>query len=145
MVKDNRVEFAMYVINHFNLPININEVKWEDLNEMFEKDNNSYFQTLKLRKKPSLKHINWVVSNYFGFNPSIVREGKSRKNDIVRVRQICHYIAVRIFDYDPDEVGPFFNKHRTLIFHSIKTIKTQLDVEIKLHKIIKELVDKLKG
>lgn len=142
MIRDNRIEFAKFMLNYVEAPVNPDDVDWEEMNRLFEINNIEYLETLRVRNKPELMHINWIVSNYYGLNALVVRHGKSRKRDVTEPRQVAHYIAVKIFKYTYREVAEFYSRtHATIIF-SVKTVQNQMDTDKSFKSDIHTLIEK---
>ncbi len=85
------------------------------------------------------------VSDHFSIRQEDVY-GKSRKADIVLVRQLSMYLAQRHTKLTNSKIGILIgNRNHATVIHSIKTIKDRLKADKELQKHIDELEDKLQN
>lgn len=51
-----------------------------------------------------------------------------RKNEFVRVRDICYHIITKRTDLKPGTIGKLFNRDRTTVLHGLQFIQAQLSL-----------------
>ncbi len=79
-------------------------------------------------KQFTVKKILETVCNYFNLNESLVHT-KSRKQEIVQMRQIAMYLSKKYTDSSLAHIGKVIgNKDHATVLHSINTVKDQLDI-----------------
>ena len=73
-----------------------------------------------------------IICNYFGFEPEILNS-KTRKREIVQLRQICHYFANKYLDknkYPSGRIGKEIgNKDHSTVLYSIKVVNNLIDID----------------
>lgn len=70
-----------------------------------------------------------IICYYFGFEPEILNS-KTRKREIVQLRQICHYFANEYLKYPSGRIGKEIgNKDHATVLYSIKTINNLIETD----------------
>ncbi len=73
-----------------------------------------------------------IICYYFGFKPEILNS-KTRKREIVQLRQICHYFANEYLDknkYPSGKIGKEIgNKDHATVLYSIKIINNLIETD----------------
>lgn len=137
---DNRIPFAKFVIDHLELHENSEEIDWK---LMIKKYESLYSPTEEdFKNKPGLMYINWTVSNHYGYNAQIVRNGEGRDREITKPRQIAHYVAREVYGYTFQQIGDFYGKDHATIIYSVKTVKDEMDTNKRFKEEITTLLDR---
>ncbi len=99
-----------------------------------------------LPKKLTFKIIEAEVCDFLGID-SI--QGETRKREVVKARQFCHYFAVIFFneptkhkksEFTLKKIGEYFGgKDHATVSHSVKTVKNEIFSNSEYKKEIEEL------
>jgi len=83
----------------------------------------------KEEKPITIDSIIQKVCDYYNIEPDSIHT-KSRKHDVVQVRQISMYFAKKYLDYSTSKIGAFIGKrdHATVL-HACNMVKDQLEVD----------------
>ncbi len=101
--------------------------------------------TVKVEKTITVDNIVEEVSNHFCVRQEDIY-GKSRKADIVLVRQLSMYLAQQHTKLTNSKIGILIgNRNHATVIHSVKTIKNRLKVDKELQHHLNELEDKLRN
>lgn len=101
--------------------------------------------TVKMEKTITVDNIVEEVSNHFSVRQEDIY-GKSRKADIVLVRQLSMYLAQQHTKLTNSKIGILIgNRNHATVIHSVKTIKNRLKVDKELQHHLDELEDKLQN
>lgn len=95
------------------------------------------------RKKITLDMIIESTCEYFDIKQDEIY-GKSRKSNVVLVRQMSMYLAQKHTKMTASKIGVLIgNRNHATVIHSVKTIDERLKVDNKLRKSFEELEKKL--
>jgi len=141
--------YGEFLLRFLNVAINVNEINWREVEEAYEKYQQDKLLEAKEKPidlfRPGLVYINWVISNYFNADPWLVREGKSRKRELTKPRQIGHYIAVTLYKFTLQQTGTFYNKDHATVLHSRRTVQNEIDTNKEYRIEVLNIIDKLKN
>jgi chromosomal replication initiator protein len=74
-----------------------------------------------------------VVSEVTGINYNIILS-KNKQDDIVKARQICHYMAYLFITKNKSQIGMYIgDKDHATVIHSINIIQNIIDVQYPLN------------
>lgn len=144
-MKEDQIEFGKFLLRYLNVNINKEEIKWDFVHQAFEDEKKgkilpSFIKPQIQINRPGLMYISWVIAQHYGFDSLIVQEGKGRKRELTRARQVCHYIALTLFKYTQSEVGRFFNKDHATVLYS----RNRVEKDFLTDKNYKAEVEQLK-
>jgi len=131
-------EFGKYLLDYLKIANRHRNVDWKLVTRQFAKKQ-------LYDRKPGLTWINWVVCTYFGIDPIIVKEQRSRKRLYVIPRHISQYLAIKLFGYSQDEISNFYGiTNRSLISNNNENVEKllstdnyyKLDLEIITNKLL---------
>lgn len=148
-MKNKLSNFGKFLLRYLNVVINIDEINWDEVSDAYEEYLKN--QIIEIRRKdtnisrPGLLYINWVISKYYDVDPWLVREGKSRKRELTKPRQVGHYIAVSVFKYTLQATGEFYHKNHSTILHSKKTVENEMEIDKKYKEEILNIIDIFKN
>ena len=96
-------------------------------------------QRLVIKPKTALQDIAAIVCTYFNVKESEIQV-KSRKREIVQIRQICHYFQKTFTDNSLKTIGKYWSgKDHSTVIHSVNTVQSLSEVDKKYNSHIKEL------
>jgi len=148
-MKENFAKYGEFLLKHLNVAINMNEIDWSEILAAYEK----YLEDEIIERKeqeaidlfrPGLLYINWIISTHYKVDPVVVREGKCRKRELTKARQIGHYAAVVLFRYTLQTVGDFYGKDHATILHSRRTVQNEIDTNKEYKLEVLHVFNKLK-
>ena len=91
-----------------------------------------------------LMYINWLVSTVMNQQPVTVRYGKSRKREVIKVRQASQYVA-REYGHTYYSIRDFFNyKQHATIMSNVKAVENDRKTDIELDNNINQILNKLR-
>lgn len=99
--------------------------------------------------KPEVKTITIdgiidAVCKHFEIEPSVIHT-KTRKREVVQVRQIAMYLAKKHTDFSSSKIGKFIGgKDHATVLHSYKIVKGQCEVDKNFRADVESLETKLK-
>ena len=92
----------------------------------------------------SIDVIQDVVSSYFGFEVEDLKSPK-RTADLAFARQVAMYLSRELTDLSLQQIGVAFNKKdHTTVLHACRKIEEIMKDDLKMRKIVDNLVDNLK-
>lgn len=103
------------------------------------------FEALYLdRIAPDLKTIFVTVSNYFNIDPAVAVK-KTRKREIVQVRQVSMYFAKKYTKCSLATIGnEYGGKDHATVLHAVKTVNNLIDTDKRFKRQVWQLNFKLK-
>jgi chromosomal replication initiator protein len=91
----------------------------------------------------SIDTIQTQVCEYFGIDPNKVRE-KTRKQEIVEVRQIAMYLAKNMTKSSLKTIGlQFGGRDHSTVIHAIQSVEERIKSSSKHAKLIKDIQQKI--
>lgn len=94
--------------------------------------------------KPEIEIIIKEVCKYFD-KPIELVQLKSRKREVVQLRQICMYFAKQFTNYSLETISyDVGNKDHVTCLHSVKTISNLIEVDIQIRTDIENLEKEIK-
>jgi len=97
------------------------------------------------KRELSIDSIQKIICDYFNMTPELLHT-KSRKREIVQVRQICMYFAKAMTKLSLSTIGASLGgKDHATVLHANKTVINLMETDKKYRSQIGELEKKLKG
>jgi chromosomal replication initiator protein len=97
------------------------------------------------RKEISIDYIQKVVCDYFNIPLNMIGS-KTRKREIVQVRQIAMYFAKQLTKASLSSIGTKIgNKDHATVLHACKTVNNLIDTDKRFKIDIEEIGKKLKN
>lgn len=139
-------KFAQFILDYFNTKIKLNESDWNLIQKArIENDFNNTLE-LRMKQKPGLMYINWVVADWFGFDSLLIASGKTRLKDLTQPRQICYWIARNEYNYELQEIADFFGKKsHVTIMSGIKRTNNLMETEKEYNALVHLINDKIRN
>jgi hypothetical protein len=148
---DRYKKFAQFLLNYFDVKLKLDEMDFELIEKKFKEFEKNELIELSMKNKPGLMYISWNIANYFGLDSLIVIEGKGRKRELTQPRQICYYIANKIYRYTQQEIADFFGgntangtKNHATILSGIRRTQNLMDTEKDYNELVNKLIEKIK-
>lgn len=152
-MSDRYKRFAQFLLDYLNIKVKLDKVDFELLERRFREA--EYERDKKSANKedsPGLMFISWNVADYFGLDSLLIIEGKGRKKELTQPRQICYYIANKIFGYTFQSIGDFFGgdtkkgtKNHATILSGVKRTQNLMDTEKDYNELVYKIIDKIKN
>lgn len=108
--------------------------------------NEILFKTSRKEEKPlTIENIIDKVCEYYDI-PVDAIQTKSRKHEIVQVRQISMYLAKKHLDYSTSKIGMYIGKrdHATVL-HACNMVRDQIQVDKNFKRDVENIENSLKG
>lgn len=148
---DRYKKFAQFLLNYFDVKLKLDEKDFEIIEKRFSEFEKNELIELSMKNKPGLMYISWNVANYFGLDSLIVIEGKGRKKELTQPRQICYYVAHKIYGYTQKQIADFFGgdtaqgtKNHSTILSGIRRTQNLMDTEKDYNELVNTIIDKIK-
>ena len=94
------------------------------------------------RSRITIEVIKSLVCNHFRLSQKEI-VSRSRKQAIVRPRQIAMFLARRYTDAPLQAIGKSFNRYHATAMHAVSTIEKQIQTESRIQQQVEMLADKL--
>jgi chromosomal replication initiation ATPase DnaA len=120
----------------------MSKIRCPHCNQLFdpEEERQKLLEKQKQRRvRHGMMYLNWFVATHLGEQPVVVRYGKKRDRNIIKVRQISQYICYQ-YGHTQRAIADFFKYRRPSSIHS--TINRVIN-DMKSDKELKETIENL--
>lgn len=146
-MKKAYINFGEFLLNHLN--ITNRKVDWDEIVTVYDQHEEERLieakqEVIDVEQRPGMIYINWLISEHYKLDPIVIREGKGRKRELVKTRQVCHFIMVELYKYTLEKVGEFYNKDHATILHGKRTVQNEMDTNKEYKRDLIIIINKLR-
>jgi len=119
------------------------DAEYIGIDTLFEIIRNTNLNPPKSNTYLGIIYLNWLVATTMKQEPIIVRYGKSRKRELVVVRQMSQYIA-RHYGHTYQSIADFFRyKRHESIMSNVKAVTNDMETDKQLKTDIETIINKI--